>query len=137
MRKWIPLISVLLFSVCSVFAQQRTITGKVVDDKNIPVGNASVIVKGTAKGTTTDEAGSFTLSASADATTLVVSSVNYATQEVDITSNPNPTIKLLPSNSALSEVVVVAYGSQRKTNVTGSVATVKSWLSGKQAILLC
>jgi TonB-linked SusC/RagA family outer membrane protein len=126
MRKWISLISVLLFSAFSVFAQQRTITGKVVDDKNNPVGNASVMAKGTAKGTTTDEAGSFTLSISADATTLVVSSVNYATQEVDITSNPNPTIKLLPGNSALSEVVVVAYGSQKKTNVTGSVATVSS-----------
>ena len=126
MRRWVTLVSILLFSAFTVFAQQRTITGKVVDDKNNPVGNASVMIKGTAQGTTTNEAGEFTLPVSATATTLVVTTVNYATQEVDITTNTNPTIKLLPTNGSLSEVVVVAYGSQKKTNVTGSVATVSS-----------
>src|SRR3954447_16738844 len=90
MRKWVSLITILLFSVFSVFAQQRTITGKVVDDKNNPLSNASVLVKGTTKGTTTNETGAFTLSVPANATTLVVSSVNFTSQEVSITNSANP-----------------------------------------------
>ena len=126
MKKFLLLIGAWLCCLCELSAQSRTITGKVLDDKNNPVANVSVVLKGTAKGTTTNETGDFSIGVSANTTTLVISSVNYATQEVDITSNTSPTIKLLPTSGSLSEVVVVAYGNQRKTNVTGSVATVSS-----------
>ncbi len=125
MKKTFTLL-VLLFCTYAAQAQTRTINGQVTDDKNSPVANASVTVKGTTKGTTTNENGQFTLSVTSTATTLVITSINYATMEVDISNNISPVIKLLPTSGALSEVVVVAYGSQRKTNVTGSVATVSS-----------
>ncbi len=132
MRKFFSLVTFLYLFVCTVFAQSKTIEGKVVDDKNNPVANATVMIKGTAKGTTTNETGQFSLPVAADATTLVITSVNYATQEVDITSNSNPTIRLLSTTGSLNEVVVVAYGAQKKTNVTGSVATVSaSYLENK------
>ena len=126
MKKALMLLVAWLCCLCELSAQSRTITGKVTDERNNPVGNVSVVVKGTTRGTTTNETGDFTINVSSSVTTLVLSSVNYATQEVDISSNTNPTIKLLPTTGSLNEVVVVAYGNQRKTNVTGSVATVSS-----------
>ncbi len=126
MKKVLLLLSAWLCFLCQLCAQSRVITGKVLDERNNPVGNVSVVVKGTTKGTTTNETGDFTLTVSSTATTLVLTSVNYATIEVDITSNTNPTIKLQSTTGSLNEVVVVAYGNQRKTNVTGSVATVSS-----------
>ncbi len=132
MRKFFPFLLCMLFAVCSAFGQNRAITGKVTDEKNNPIANASVTVKGTAQGTTTNEAGQFTLTIASSVTTLVVSSVGYATAEVNIRNDNNPTIKLQSTTGALSEIVVVAYGSQRKTNVTGSVATVSaSYLENK------
>ena len=90
-----------------------------------PVPNATVLAKGTKIGVATGVNGSFTLSVPQSVNTLVVSSVNFVTKEVDITSSNAVTINLQPSTGNLSEVVVVAYGTQKKTNVTGSVATVK------------
>ncbi len=126
MRKTYTFFVLLLFSLSMAQAQTKKISGHVTDDKNNPVANASVTVKGTTQGTTTNENGEFTLSVPAATSALVVSSVNYATIEVDITDNSNPVIKLLATSGSLSEVVVVAYGNQRKTNVTGSIATVSS-----------
>ncbi|MDQ2753035.1 MAG: SusC/RagA family TonB-linked outer membrane protein, partial [Bacteroidota bacterium] len=126
MKKVLLLLSAWLCFLCQLSAQSRVITGKVLDERNNPVGNVSVVVKGTTKGTTTNETGDFTLTVSSTATTLVLTSVNYATTEVDITRNTSPTIKLQPTTGSLNEVVVVAYGNQRKTNITGSVATVSS-----------
>src|SRR5881398_1851165 len=94
MRKCIPIISILLFFAFSVFAQQRTITGKVLDEKETPIPNASVVVKGTNRGTTTNETGQFTLSVEANDTALEVSNVNYVTQSVDISSSTSPVIHL-------------------------------------------
>jgi TonB-linked SusC/RagA family outer membrane protein len=116
----------LLFLCAGMYAQNRTITGNVTDQNAAPVPNATVLAKGTKLGVATNANGEFSLSVPASVTTLIISSVNFATQEADISSSTSVTVKLLPSTSNLSEVVVVAYGTQKKTNVTGSVATIKS-----------
>ena len=68
----------------AAWAQNKTITGKVTDEKGNPVQGASITVKGSKSGTTSNASGSFTLSVQSTATTLVVSYVGYGTQEVTI-----------------------------------------------------
>jgi hypothetical protein len=94
------------------FSQNRLVTGKVVDDKGLPVQSVSILVKGTRTGTATDSAGSFAISVGPGATTLIASSINFFTQEVAITSDM--TISLKPNIGVLNDVVVVAYGQAVK-----------------------
>jgi len=122
---------VLLFLCCfalligQVAAQNHTITGTVTDANGLPVASASIAVKGTNRGTSTNSDGSFSVTVPASAKTLIISAVNFAAQEVDIAGKTEVgPIVLKPGNQSLNEVVVVAYGTQKKTNVTGSVVTV-------------
>ncbi len=125
MRKISILLLFAMIAVVQLTAQIRKITGNVTNAAGAPVVNASVIVKGTTTGTTTDETGAFTLNVPTKGKTLVISSINYANAEVAI-SGDNISVTLQPgTTTSLSEVVVVAYGSVKKTNLTGAVATVK------------
>ena len=125
------LLRVLLF--CPLFmlitqqswAQNKTVTGKVSDEKGSPVAGASVLAKGTNTGTSTDATGSFSLNVPSSATTLVISYVGYASQEVSIASSNTVSVTLQPEGSALTDVVVVGYGSVKKKDLTGAVASVK------------
>src|SRR5690606_7091986 len=86
MRKlWLMVLGVVLITG-QLLAQQRTITGKVTDDSGSPVANASVVVKGTTIGTVTRQDGTYTLQVPANATTLVISSVNMTPVEQTIGS---------------------------------------------------
>lgn len=115
----------LLLSAIS-WAQNKTITGKIVDETNAPVVGASVTVKNSTVGTTTNENGAFTLSVPESAQTLLVSFVGYASKEVAITGS-SVSVSLMKSViSNLDEVVVVGYGTQRKVNVTGAISGVKA-----------
>ena len=114
----------LLFSAF-VWAQNKTVTGRVVDENGAVVG-ASVSVKNTTTGTTTNENGDFTLSVPATAQTLVISSVGYNSREVAITGSALSIMLTRSAASSLQEVVVVGYGTQRKSNVTGSISSVKA-----------
>jgi TonB-linked SusC/RagA family outer membrane protein len=108
----------------SVFAQQR-VTGKVTSaTDNLPVETATVQVKSTSVGTVTAADGSFSLNVPAGATTLVITSLNFATKEVPIGNGTNLLISLTPVAGSLSEVIVVGYGTQQKKDLTGSIATV-------------
>ncbi len=113
----------LLFFATSVTAQNLTVKGKVTNEAGVPVEGASIVVKGTNDGTTTDKAGSFTISVSRNAT-LVISAINFAEQEVLVTG-AEITVKLESLEKSLGEVVVVGYGTQRKKDVTGSTISVK------------
>jgi TonB-dependent starch-binding outer membrane protein SusC len=124
MRILLPLLLLLSFKSQG---QDRLITGVVRDALAAGISKASVNVKGTGIGTSTAEDGSFRLNVPASATTLVVSSVGFTTREVPITSGPI-TITLTGSNTALNEVIVVGYGTQRRRDVTGAIAKV----SGEQ-----
>lgn len=115
----------LLFGVFVATAQsQKTITGTVFSSEdNTPLPGASVVEKGTNNGTSTDFDGNFSLTVKEDATTLVISYVGYNTQEVAITNDPITVILQLGSN-ALDEVVVVGYGTIKKSDIISSVASV-------------
>lgn len=107
------------------WAQTKSISGKVTDEKGGAIAGASVLVKGSKTGTSTDATGSFKLSAPSSATTLVVSYVGYTSQDVDISSSSDVTVSLKPEASALTDVVVVGYGTVRKKDLTGAVTNVK------------
>jgi TonB-linked SusC/RagA family outer membrane protein len=113
-------------AVLQLFAQNKTITGKVLDEKRNPIPNASVIIKGTSTGTVTNQDGAFTLSVPVNTRTIVVSYVGLPDREIDITTEQaSYDVTMLPSNrSDMAEVVVVAYGTARKGAVTNSVAQV-------------
>ena len=113
-RKIQYLLLMTLFVVQSAlsFAQNRTVTGVVVDEKDEPIIGANVTVKGTAKGTITDLDGKFVLSAPKSAKLLEVSFIGYNTQTVTITDKTLQ-IKLSESAIALDEVVAIGYGSDR------------------------
>jgi iron complex outermembrane receptor protein len=120
---------VLLFAIIgiSASAQDRTVTGKVTDEKNgAPLVAASVTVKGTNKGTTTAADGTFSINVASNQTTLVVTFLNYATKEIQIAGKNSINVALSQSADQLSEVVVIGYGSVRKKDLTGSVATISS-----------
>ena len=104
----------------------KTISGKVrAADGTLLVG-ATLLVKGTSKGTTTNEEGNYMLAIPEGVTTLVVSAVGYETKEVDISGDNVYNITLNISTSNLNDVVVVGYGTQKKVNLTGSISTISS-----------
>lgn len=124
MRKLlVALTAVLLFT--GQLLAQKTITGKVTDEKGDPIPNASVMVKGSNTGTVTKQDGTFSISVPANAKHLVVSSVDMGTEEISIGSQTTISVKLKAADKSLQEVVVVGYGTQKKSDVTGNIATVK------------
>ena len=133
MRKLLTaLVAVLFFSV-QLYAQ-KTITGKVTDDKGNGVPNVSVTVKGTSSGTFTKEDGSYSLNLPANAKTLVFSSVDMASKEVAIGSQATINTSMTAADKSLDEVVVVAYGKVKKEAVTGSVGVIKAAAIEKRPI---
>ena len=109
--------------VLPAMAQNTTVRGRITDDKNQPVAGASVIVKGTTTGTTTNNNGEYQITAPANGT-LVISSVGHPTKEITVNNQASQNITLTTSTTDLEQVVVVGYGTQRKKDVTGSVASV-------------
>ena len=122
-------LAALLFAIISisVYAQERTVTGKVTDAKDgAPLAAASVVVKGSNKGVTTSADGTFAIKVPTGATTLVISYLNFASKEVLLDSKNTVNVSLTASTDQLSEVVVIGYGTSRKKDLTGSVATVSA-----------
>ena len=120
-------ISTLLFVLClttNVWAQNRQVTG-VISDAFSPLPGASITVKGTNTGTITSADGAFTISAGPN-TTLVISFMGYKTQEVEVKNQTKIDVQLQEDVAGLDEVVVIGYGTVRKRDLTGSVASVKS-----------
>ncbi len=124
MRKLLfSMMAVLLF--CGqVLAQTRSVSGTVTDAQGSPLPNVSVIIKGTSNGTTTDEAGVFSLNVPANAT-LVFTAIGMQMREVSVGNQSVINVSLTSSERNLEEVVVVGYGTQKRADLTGVVATVK------------
>lgn len=117
----------------AAFAQNITVTGTVSDGgDNSTIPSVSIIVKGTTKGTQTDANGKYTISVPANGT-LVFTYIGYNTQEVPVNNRTTVNISMASSSQQLEQVVVVGYGTQRKIDVTGAVATVKGDDIAKQA----
>jgi len=117
----------LFFSFLIVSAQnKKTVSGTVLSSEdNFALPGSSIIEKGTNNGTSTDFDGNFTLKVSENTTTLIVSYVGFITQEVTITNSPL-TIIMQADNAKLDEIVVVGYGTQKKSVVTGAISSVKA-----------
>jgi len=125
MRKFTTLFLCLLLGASQLWAQNRTIKGKVSDDKGMPLANASVVAKGSTSGTTTAADGSFTISVGPTVKVLVVTSLNFVAQEISIGNKTTLNVTLVSTSQDLEGVVVTTYGSPKKKNETpGSVVTV-------------
>lgn len=114
---------VLMFLSISMMAQKVPVSGT-VSDQTGPVIGASVIEKGTTNGTMTDNDGHFTLTVSKGAV-IEISSIGYKTQEITVGAQTNFTVTLSEDNEFLDEVVVVGYGSMKKSDLAGASVTMK------------
>ena len=119
------LMFLLLLCVCSAgaFAQSR-VTGKVIDANGEPVIGASVMVKGTTNGAVTDLDGNYTISNVPSGASLNISYVGYRTQTIPVGGKQSINVTLEEDKQLLDEVVVVGYGVQRKSDVTGALTRV-------------
>lgn len=115
-------VCLLMLSPVSAFAQTVKVSGTVVDETGLSVIGAGVIQKGTTNGVATDLDGKFTINVPAGAI-LEFSALNYVTQELPAVDGMK--VVLVESIESLNELVVVGYGVQRKSDLTGAISTVK------------
>ncbi len=120
----------LAFSCCIVawagHAQQRTVTGKVTDKTdNSALPGVSILIKGTAIGTTTDATGNYSIEADND-NVLTFSFIGFESFEASVGTQTTINVSMSPSVSTLEEVVVIGFGEREKKDITGSVATVQA-----------
>ena len=120
-------ITILMALLCLwTFAQTKTLSGKVKDATGEPLIGVSVLVKGTKTGAITDFDGNFKLNNVPSGSTILFSYIGYLTQEVKYTNQPSLNVTLQDDTKNLDEVVVIGYGTVKKKDITGSVATVNA-----------
>ena len=125
----IVVLPCLLLITIQTYAQERTVTGKVTDSKDgSPVAGASVVPKGTTKGTSTGADGTYSITVASNVNALVITSVGFGRMEVDISGGKTTgDASLASAADNLGEIVVsTGYGSLRKKDLTGSIATVRA-----------
>lgn len=121
---WFMLLAALLLTT-NAFAQQKKITGKVIDETGMGVPGANVIIKGTTTGVATNIDGIYTLSVP-QGSTLLFSFIGYKTQEVKVVNQQKIDITLEQESTSLDEIVVTGYGQSRKSDLTGAVSSVST-----------
>lgn len=107
-------------------AQTKSVSGTVTDEAGEPLIGANVAVKGTKTGTVTDFNGEFALTNIADNAILVISYVGYTTQEVPVAGKSTINVTLSENRELLDEVVVIGYGTVKRKDLTGAVASMKN-----------
>ncbi len=115
-----------LFPSVLLAQNSKTVTGKVLDEQGQTLIGATIMSVGTSQGTTTDYDGNFQLNVSDKVTQLTVSYVGYGTKTVNLTSTGKIVVRLTPDDNLMQETVVVGYGVQRKSDLTGAVSNVSS-----------
>jgi TonB-linked SusC/RagA family outer membrane protein len=123
MRKIVSLLAVLMLFSALAFAQNRTVTGKVVDDNGVPIPFATVTVKGTKNGTSADASGNFSIDVQGG-NALVVSSTGFQTKEVGIQGKSLVNIQLAGAANLIDEVIVTAGGIKAKRKEIGTANSV-------------
>ncbi|MDY8134357.1 TonB-dependent receptor [Aquimarina sp. 2201CG5-10] len=122
----LKLLFTILFSlVMQVILSQELIKGTITDERKIPMSGASIIVKGTTNGTTTDFDGNFVIEANIG-DILSINYLGFLTKEITITTNEDYSIVLEEDHNQLEQVVVVGYGTQNKAILTSSVSTISN-----------
>lgn len=126
LKKIWSLMLVCLIGITSLNAQNLTVNGRINDSTGEPIIGASILVQGTTNGTITDFDGNFTVANVDSKATLVISYIGYKTQKIALNGRTSIDIVLQEDTETLEEVVVVGYGVQRKSDLTGAVASVKA-----------
>ena len=122
---FLKILALCFFSFAS--GQSIEISGTITDSESgFPIPGVNVLVKNTTNGAVTDFDGNFTISNVEPGSTLTFSYIGYVTAEVTVNDDSNLNINLDPDVSQLDEVVIVGYGSQKKSVVTGSISSVKA-----------
>lgn len=122
LRSIIIASSLLLISL-SVFAQSFPVSGKITSANGEALAGVTVKVKGSNTQTITDGQGNFQINAPSPTSTLVISYVGFAEQEVSLNNKPEVSLALSPLDNSLESVVVIGYGTQKRKNVTGAVSS--------------
>jgi TonB-linked SusC/RagA family outer membrane protein len=126
MKKLTVFLTFALLLIAQAYAQSpRTVTGKVTDDKGTPLSGVTISAVGVNKNALSENNGSFSIQVSEKVKTLKLTYVGFDSKEVSITGISTVTVSLSPEDKALNEVVVVGYGTQKKRDITGSIASVK------------
>ena len=107
-----------------LYAQSRTVSGVVLDDFDEPLFGAFVVEKGTTNGTSTDFDGKFELMVSSDAAVLEFQFIGFTTQEIPVGNQTQFMVKMATDANMMEEVVVTAFATQKKINVTGAISAV-------------
>lgn len=105
---------------------QQTVSGTIVDNQGVPIPGASVVEKNTTNGVAADFDGNYSLEVSGPESVLVFSSIGFARQEITVGLSTTIDVVMLEDSQSLDEVVVVGYGTQKRRDVTGSVASVST-----------
>ncbi len=123
--KWVPLVVSILFGL--VVNAQQTVTGTVLSQPDgLPLPGANILVKGTTTGATTDMDGNYSIEVENGSAVLVFSYVGFTPQNVTVGNQTVINVTLIEDSSQLSEIVVVGYGTRKKSDITGAVSSVKS-----------
>lgn len=113
----------LMLLSASIFAQTTAVTGTVTDE-NGPMPGVNIIVKGTTKGTQTDFDGNYTITAVGPQATLIFSYIGYASKEIKVNGQTTINVTLIEDASELDEVVLIGYGTTKKSDLTGAVSSI-------------
>lgn len=126
MKKLTVFLAFALLLITQAYAQSpRTVTGKVTDDKGTPLSGVTISAVGVNKNALSDNNGSFSIQVTEKVKSLKITYVGFDAKEVSITGVSTVTVSLSPEDKALNDVVVVGYGTQKKRDITGSIASVK------------
>lgn len=133
MKRTVPLLKngifALIFTLSSLFSFAQTtfpVTGKITDASGKPLESVTLQVKGTGATTVTKADGSFSITAPSGNAVLAISSVGFTSQELNISNRAAMTVSMASANDIMQDVVVVGYGTRRRGDVTGSVASINS-----------
>jgi TonB-dependent starch-binding outer membrane protein SusC len=118
------LIALFLFSISHVLAQTKTVSGTVRDEKNGPLPGITITTKGNGPSTTTNAEGKFSIDLPANSNILVFTGVGFLTQEIQVGDRNSIVVTLSTEQQTLGEVVIIGYGTARKKELTGAIATV-------------
>lgn len=126
MKKLTVFLTFALLLIAEAYAQSpRTVTGKVTDDKGTPLSGVTISAVGMNKNALSEINGTFSIQVSEKVKSLKITYVGFDSKEVSISGVSTVTVSLSPEDKALNEVVVVGYGTQKKRDITGSIASVK------------
>ncbi len=114
------------FAISLTFAQEITVTGTVSSDAEGPIPGVNIVIQGTTQGTVTDVDGNFSITVPGPDAVLVFTSIGYASQSVTVGNQTSINVTLTEDVTALDEIVVIGYGTQKKKELTSAISNVKS-----------